>query len=353
MLVTRHAVVICLSASLMTLAVGCAAGSTSSSSSEGESQDTTQAVVTLPSRESFAPSVRTRLTGYHLVIKAMAGGCGTAGETDQTQLWSVSAITTQIRQGCDYSIGMELGEKTGTATRLSEVFYTNLDANGIGRILRASQFANMPAVNLKLELGITDAGRRAGFGNEGVVVGSNTDLSINVSVDAGAPTPRPATCQSGDFSEGSLMDSDEANRVCPTWCSHKNAVWNKQWTSRGDGTSVCGCVCQQPSVPDAGPECKNTNSQCADWAALGECKKNPDYMLTNCCVSCNTREQPAAPSTPTPPTNPASPSIECTRDVPPPTATEFTCAQQAGWGKCKETWMANYCNIACGRCPKN
>jgi hypothetical protein len=37
----------------------------------------------------------------------------------------------------------------------------------------------------------------------------------------------------------------------------------------------------------------------------------------------------------------------CT-DVPPSSA--YTCAQQAGWGKCEEPWMAGYCNATCGRC---
>lgn len=33
----------------------------------------------------------------------------------------------------------------------------------------------------------------------------------------------------------------------------------------------------------------------------------------------------------------------------PPDST-YTCAQQAGWGKCGESWMQGYCNQSCGRC---
>ncbi len=37
-------------------------------------------------------------------------------------------------------------------------------------------------------------------------------------------------------------------------------------------------------------------------------------------------------------------------DTPP--AGGFTCAQQAGWGKCGEAWMQGYCDQTCGRCSQ-
>jgi hypothetical protein len=33
-----------------------------------------------------------------------------------------------------------------------------------------------------------------------------------------------------------------------------------------------------------------------------------------------------------------------------PPSTDYTCPQQAGWGKCTETWMAGKCDASCGRC---
>ncbi len=39
--------------------------------------------------------------------------------------------------------------------------------------------------------------------------------------------------------------------------------------------------------------------------------------------------------------------VACT-DTPPDDRS--TCAQQAGWGKCNETWMQSRCNASCGRC---
>eukprot|EP00794_Sanderia_malayensis_P006292 gene6292-7014_t len=33
--------------------------------------------------------------------------------------------------------------------------------------------------------------------------------------------------------------------------------------------------------------CKDRHSKCAYWAGIGECKRNPGYMLRNCQISCN------------------------------------------------------------------
>lgn len=41
--------------------------------------------------------------------------------------------------------------------------------------------------------------------------------------------------------------------------------------------------------------------------------------------------------------------IECV-DIPPPPG-QYTCEQQAGWGKCNEPWMQGYCLLTCGVCP--
>ncbi|WP_437811246.1 hypothetical protein [Sorangium sp. So ce1078] len=35
-------------------------------------------------------------------------------------------------------------------------------------------------------------------------------------------------------------------------------------------------------------------------------------------------------------------------DTPP--SSQYTCAQQASWGKCNESWMQGFCNDTCGRC---
>lgn len=37
----------------------------------------------------------------------------------------------------------------------------------------------------------------------------------------------------------------------------------------------------------------------------------------------------------------------CTDTPPDP---QYTCAQQASWGKCNETWMAGHCCVSCFNC---
>ncbi|KIH56455.1 SCP-like protein, partial [Ancylostoma duodenale] len=48
--------------------------------------------------------------------------------------------------------------------------------------------------------------------------------------------------------------------------------------------------------------CCNKHASCADWASRGECKKNPEWMLPNCqlsCRVCKTDSNPSKPSTAT------------------------------------------------------
>lgn len=69
------------------------------------------------------------------------------------------------------------------------------------------------------------------------------------------------------------------------------------------------------SAPPAPPApCPNNHPDCAYWASVGECERNPDYMLVNCMESCGACQGPPPPQ-PTPaPTTPAptpTPSTGC------------------------------------------
>jgi hypothetical protein len=50
-------------------------------------------------------------------------------------------------------------------------------------------------------------------------------------------------------------------------------------TGGGTGTGGAG--------GGGGGECSDKNQYCAYWASIGECSKNPNYMLPNCCASCS------------------------------------------------------------------
>jgi hypothetical protein len=40
--------------------------------------------------------------------------------------------------------------------------------------------------------------------------------------------------------------------------------------------------------------CTDSDDKCAEWASSGECDNNPDYMLTNCCASCDDEDTTTA-----------------------------------------------------------
>lgn len=46
------------------------------------------------------------------------------------------------------------------------------------------------------------------------------------------------------------------------------------------------------------------------------------------------------------------PAVPCTDVAPPaePGEEQYSCAEQVGWGKCEEPWMAGYCEASCGAC---
>merc|ERR1712142_1119617 len=61
--------------------------------------------------------------------------------------------------------------------------------------------------------------------------------------------------------------------------------------------------------PNPPPEtCEDNHNRCAEWAARGECEKNPNYMLRNCKKSCKVCSKGPDP-TPGPTANP--PPTDC------------------------------------------
>ena len=43
------------------------------------------------------------------------------------------------------------------------------------------------------------------------------------------------------------------------------------------------------ALPDA-PNCVDMDEHCEAWSGLGECEKNPEYMLVNCAKACRVCE---------------------------------------------------------------
>ena len=71
----------------------------------------------------------------------------------------------------------------------------------------------------------------------------------------------------------------------------------------------------------------NCSRHCATWASMGECQKNPDWMLKNCRISCNECEN------------------KCSDH-------NQHCAAWAGRGECGKNphYMNVYCAKSCQKC---
>lgn len=84
-------------------------------------------------------------------------------------------------------------------------------------------------------------------------------------------------------------------------------------------------------LPTPKPQvCKtDQNSGCEGWAAVGECEKNPLWMIPNCCVSCRHHQAPK----------------DCTDANP-------SCSRWAYAGECEKNrlWMLKNCRKSCNQC---
>ena len=52
---------------------------------------------------------------------------------------------------------------------------------------------------------------------------------------------------------------------------------------------TCG-TCSYLSLIDEAMDCADTMPECANWASIGECEKNPKFMLQGCATSCGSCE---------------------------------------------------------------
>lgn len=72
--------------------------------------------------------------------------------------------------------------------------------------------------------------------------------------------------------------------------------------------------------------CQDGHKNCRYWASIGECQKNPNYMLKTCCKSCK--------------------AVTGCND------TDKNCAYWASIGECKKNanWMLSHCKKSCRNC---
>mmetsp|Transcript_23862 Transcript_23862/g.59430 ORF Transcript_23862/g.59430 Transcript_23862/m.59430 type:complete len:161 (-) Transcript_23862:103-585(-) len=94
----------------------------------------------------------------------------------------------------------------------------------------------------------------------------------------------PSCCEAGF----TCYEKDEhwaacRDQTCTPGAPMTGDVDLRPWTCQVLG----GQPAQAPAPPAPATPCEDRNSDCAAWAAIGECTKNPGYMEVMCKQSCN------------------------------------------------------------------
>ena len=82
------------------------------------------------------------------------------------------------------------------------------------------------------------------------------------------------------------LDSVQA---CAGWAKEGECEANAAYM-KGACKVSCGVCAPEPGAETVAPfaitDCRDTNSNCATWASIGECETNPSFMKTQCPVTC-------------------------------------------------------------------
>jgi len=95
--------------------------------------------------------------------------------------------------------------------------------------------------------------------------------------------------EANDFAEDrvsvkrSLNDCGDKHNKCEYWAGIGECTKNPGWMLKNCKTSCSDC------------NCADKHNRCAEWAQRGECRKNPGWMLFNCGKSCSRICKKSAP----------------------------------------------------------
>jgi len=80
---------------------------------------------------------------------------------------------------------------------------------------------------------------------------------------------------------------DEEER-CPFWAEVGECAKNPSYMLVACVKSCDRCPPGGMAAARARPDCKNHEPRCGEWAEAGECANNPSYMLKDCAAACKT-----------------------------------------------------------------
>lgn len=131
--------------------------------------------VGLPDTSSMNDAQKKLLNGFRMVIEPLDPSCPRATKVDSTRSWTAVSFTESVAQGCDYSIGLELGSLSDNGSApLQAVFFSNIKGPREAEILRREAIAGKSQVSMRILLRVTEAGIAAGFGNGSSLQGEVT-----------------------------------------------------------------------------------------------------------------------------------------------------------------------------------
>ncbi|KIH67777.1 shTK domain protein [Ancylostoma duodenale] len=95
--------------------------------------------------------------------------------------------------------------------------------------------------------------------------------------------------------KGAKINCCDKHESCGFWARNDECKKNPEWMQANCQLScrVCNTDSNKPSTQKSqcgvGKEsnCCDKDPSCALWASQGECSKNPEWMLSNCQLSCH------------------------------------------------------------------
>lgn len=195
---------------------------------KGNKSELSTIAISLPdkakiSTEPGKESAKDKLTSYRLIIEPLSTSCVDAKTIEFIGAWQNASLNQKIKKGCDYSIGLELGNNASQVTaetkKLDVIYFTNWTGPKTGQKLAATQ---LDKVSTELKLTLTNDGKAAGFigGTSGTVTpAGESDLSVEVTISNNGTDPN----QGGTTQDFYAYKADEQEGVKePVSLQHKS-----------------------------------------------------------------------------------------------------------------------------------
>ena len=180
-------------------------------------------------------AIQSQMLAYRLQINPSDSSCGQGTRIDQTGVFDTSArIASSIRQGCDYSVILEIGSAVSGARSLDRVFFRNEPALRIGK----GDIAGRPSFNVSLMLREVTSGSPTGPGINSVPNGNPPRPSLPSDKDVEVVDASGGRVMLSNIFKGEYLLLDFSQPGCGACVSMARELADDedfQWAFGGDG----------------------------------------------------------------------------------------------------------------------